>query len=165
MTADTTTNSSETQARRLEVVYDQLSALLGQPDVAQRLRTAPGEQEWSALQVVGHMAEMIPYWLDHCHRLIAASLEPPQFGRTLDAPERLAGVEAGATSDAQELLSRLKQVMEAAARDIRHMTEADLSKTGIHVRQGTMTVADVVEQLIVGHAEAHLAQVQDALKI
>jgi uncharacterized damage-inducible protein DinB len=162
--ADISIHSSETQARRLERVYEQLNTLLHDPDVVPRLRTAPGEQAWSALQVIGHMVEMIPYWLQHCHRLIAATLEPPQFGRTLDAPERLAGVESATTSDATELLSQLQQVVEAAATDICQMTEAERSKTGIHVRQGTMTVADVVEQLIVGHAEAHVVQVQDALK-
>lgn len=165
MTPDIGTNSSETQARRLERVYHQLSTLLHHPDVVQRLRTAPGDHEWSALQVIGHMVEMIPYWLHHCHLLIAATLEPPQFGRTLDAPERLAGVEWAATREANELLSQLKQVVEAAAKDIRHMSEVERSKTGIHLRQGKMTVADVVEQLIVGHAEAHVVQVQDALKM
>ncbi len=164
MTADTRTHSSEAQAQRLERVYEQVSTLLHQPDVAQRLRTAPGEHEWSALQVIGHMVEMIPYWLHHCHLLIAATLEPPQFGRTLDAPERLAGVERATTRDADELLSQLKEAVEAAAKDIRDMSEVEQGKTGIHLRQGKMTVADVVEQFIIGHAEAHLVQVQDALK-
>jgi hypothetical protein len=164
MTTDTGMHSSDMQARRLERVYEQLNTLLHEQDVVPRLRTTPGDQAWSALHVIGHMVEMIPYWLHHCHRLIAATLEPPQFGRTLDAPERLAGVEAATTSDASELLSRLQQVVETAARDIRHMTEIERNKTGIHVRQGVMTVADVVEQLIVGHAEAHVIQVQEALK-
>jgi uncharacterized damage-inducible protein DinB len=139
--------------------------VLQQPEVAQRLRIAPGEQAWSALQVIGHMVEMIPYWLHDCHLLIAATGEPPRFGRTADAPERLAGVESAAMSDAHELLNQLKQVVEAAAKDIRHMSEFERGKTGIHLRQGQMTVADVVEQLIVGHAEAHVVQVQAALKM
>jgi hypothetical protein len=164
MTADISTTPSEAQARRLERVYEQVSALLHHPDVIQRLRTAPGEHEWSALQVIGHMVEMIPYWLQHCHRLITATHEPPQFGRTLDAPERLAGVERATTSDPDELLGQLKQAVEAAAQDIRRISEVERGKTGIHLRQGKMTVADMVEQLIIGHAEAHLVQVQDALR-
>ena len=164
MAADIRASSGEAQAQRLESVYEQLSRLLHHPDVVQHLRAAPGEQEWSALQVIGHMVEMIPYWLDHCHRLIAATLEPPQFGRTLDAPERLAGVEAAATRDTNALLDQLKQVVEAAAKDIRHMSEFERGKAGIHLRQGQMTVADAIEQLIVRHAEAHLVQVQAALK-
>lgn len=164
MTAHPSADSSEAQAQRLERVSEQLSTLLRQPDVAQRLRTAPGEHEWSAVQVIGHIVEMIPYWLHHCRRLIAASAEPPQFGRTRDAPERLAGVEAVATRDAEELLGLVQHIVEAAAKDIRHMSDVERGKIGIHVGHGEMTVADVIEQLIVGHAEAHVAQVQGALK-
>jgi hypothetical protein len=164
MAAAISTAPSEAHARRLERVYEQLSTLLHHPDVVQRLRTAPGDHDWSALQVIGHMVEMIPYWLHHCHLLIAATIEPPQFGRTRDAPERLAGVAWATTSDADELLGQLKAAVAAAAKDIRHMSEGERGKTGVHVRQGKMTVADVVEQLIIGHAEAHLVQVQDARK-
>jgi hypothetical protein len=164
MTAASGIPESQTQAARLERVYHQLHTLLHDPDVVPRLHTAPGEDAWSALQVVGHLVEMIPYWLHQCHRLIAATGEPPQFGRTEGAPERLAGVEAAATSDATHLLSQLQQVTYAAAKDIRHMTEAERNKTGVHVRQGTMSVAEVVEHVIIGHAEAHVVQVQEALK-
>jgi hypothetical protein len=165
MTTDRHTSSSEAQALRLERVSEQLNTLLHQPDIVQRLRTAPGDEAWSALQVIGHMIEMIPYWLDHCHRLIAATRQPPQFGRELDAPERQAGVELVATREANELLNQLKQVVAVATKDIRRMSEVERSKTGIHLRQGQMSVADVVEHLIVGHAEAHLIQVEDILKM
>ncbi len=66
MTASVEENPGEAQARRLERMNEQLAALMRQPDVARRLRTAPGENEWSAMQTVGHVAEMIPYWLSHC---------------------------------------------------------------------------------------------------
>jgi len=85
VTAGTEENPGEAQARRLETVYEQLAALLRQPEVAQRLRAAAGENEWSAMQTVGHTVEMIPYWLSHCRALIAATAGPPRFGRTLDA--------------------------------------------------------------------------------
>lgn len=164
MSADTGTHTGEAQARRLERAYEQISAVLRRPDVAERLRDAPGEQGWSALQIVGHVIEMIPYWLDKCHVMIAAH-QPPQFGRTPNAPERLAGVALGTSRDADELIGQLKQAVEAAAKDIRGMTEAERSKIGIHSSQGSMTVAGVVERLIVEHAEAHVGQVQEALKL
>lgn len=101
---------------------------------------------------------------EYCHILIAATTEPPKFGRALDAPERLAGVERAAARDADELLGLLKGEVEAAAQVIRHMSGMQRGKIGIHVRQGAMTVADVVEVLIVGHAEDHLRQVQATLQ-
>jgi uncharacterized damage-inducible protein DinB len=164
VTAGTQENPGEAQARRLENVYEQLAALLRQPDVARRLRAAPGENEWSAMQTVGHTAEMIPYWLSHCRTLIAATAGPPRFGRTLDAPERLAGVERGATGTPDEFLRQLNDEVQAAAKAIRHMPAAERGRKGIHLRRGEMTVADVVEVFIVAHAEEHLVQVQAALR-
>jgi uncharacterized damage-inducible protein DinB len=162
VTADTEERPGEAQARRLESVYEQLAGVLRQPDVAQRLRDAPGENEWSAMQTVGHMAEMIPYWLSHCRTLIAAA-EPPRFGRTLDSPERLAGVEQGAAGTPDEFLRRVNVEVQAAAQAIRRMPAAERGKKGIHLRRGEMTVADVIEVFIVAHAEEHLAQVRAAL--
>ena len=111
------------------------------------------------------MVEMIPYWLNHCRAMMAATAEPPHFGRSLDAPERLAGVERGAAGEPDELLRLLADEVQTAVRAIRQMSAAERSKKGIHVRRGEMTVADVVEVFIVTHAEDHLAQVRAALRI
>ena len=103
MKVETEANSAEGQARRLEGVYEGTTALLSRPDMAQRARVAPGEDEWSAVQILGHMVEIIPYWLDDCHKIIAAAGEPYQFGRSLDAPERLAVVQRPETEKPGEL--------------------------------------------------------------
>jgi uncharacterized damage-inducible protein DinB len=163
VTASPETNFSETQARRLESVYSQLMTLLHQPYVAQRLRTAPDNDEWSALQVLGHLVEMIPYWLGHCRTLIAAH-EPPHFGRTLDAPERLAAVEPDTLKQPEALVSLLEAEIQAAAKTLRQLTPAERHKTGIHVKRGEMTVDEILEQFIVAHAEDHLVQVRAALQ-
>lgn len=153
----------EAHARRLERVGEQLTTLLRQPEVAQRGRAAQSQEVWSAMQTLGHTIEMIPYWLHHCQTLIAAA-EPPGFGRTLDAPERLAGVERGATDDADELLRRLNDEVRTAANAIRNMSAEERGKKGHHLRRGAMTVADVIEVFIVSHAEEHLEQVRAALQ-
>jgi hypothetical protein len=163
MTASSEVNPGEAQARRLESVYEQLNTLLLQPEVVQRFRTAPGENEWSALQVLGHMTEMIPYWLSHCRTVIGAA-EPPHFGRTLDAPERLAAVDPAALRDPVELMRLLGIEVRNAARTIRQFSPAERQKKGIHIRQGVMTVDDMLERFILTHAQDHLAQVQTALQ-
>lgn len=153
----------EAQARRLEAAAEQIASLLRQPDVAQRLRSNPGENEWSAMETVGHVIEMIPYWLDHCRKLIAATGDPPQFGRTLDAPERLAGVERGAKGDPDELIRLLREEARSAAQTIRNWSETDRAKKGIHNRRGEMTVGEVIEHFVVAHAEDHVNQIRAAL--
>src|SRR5437588_459572 len=106
MTSDPAPDSAEGQARRLEAVYQQMAALLSDTRVAQRLRAA-GPDEWSAVEIVGHMTELIPHWLHDAQTLIAASGDPPAFCRNLDAPERLEAVQRAATSDPDELLRAL----------------------------------------------------------
>jgi len=157
-------NSGETQATRLERVYAEVARLLNDPKVSSRLRAAPEKDAWSAMQTLGHVTEMIPYWLNHCSVLIAATGPPPRFGRTAGSPERLAGVAQGAAATPEALLARLDQEVRAAARTIRTLTPAERSKRGISGERGEMTVAEVVESFVVAHAEEHLAQVQAALR-
>ncbi len=162
MENDVTT--AEAQVRRLEQVYEQLEAELQQPAVIQRLRHPAGDNEWSAMQILGHMVEMIPYWLRQCQALIAATGNPPQFGRTLDAPERLEGVERGATRNPDELMRLLKQEITIATETVRAMSPVERDKKGIHIRRGEMTIADILETFVVSHAEDHLAQVRKTLR-
>jgi DinB superfamily len=159
-----TENRGETQAKRLERMYEEVAELLRDPGVASRLRTAPGKDEWSAMQALGHMTEMIPYWLNHCRTLIAATGAPPAFGRTAGSPERLAGVAHGASAEPEVLLSQLRKEVQAAAATIRKLSPVERDKRGISRERGEMTVTEVIESFIVGHAEEHLAQVQAALR-
>jgi hypothetical protein len=157
-------NPGETQAKRLERVCEEVTSLLRDPRVTARLGTAPGADAWSAMQVLGHMTEMIPYWLNWCRVLIAATGEPPRFGRTAGSPERLAGVAHGATSKPDVLLAQLEREVRAAAGAIRTLSAAERSKRGRSSEGGEITVGEVIESFIVGHAEEHLAQVQTALR-
>ena len=164
MTTHTAESPGEAQAKRLERVHEQVARLLGDPGVASRLRTAPGENEWSAMQVLGHMTEMIPYWLNHCRVLVAATGDVPTFGRAPGSPERLAGVAHGATAQPDALLGQLREEVQSAAGTIRTLSSADRGKRGVYSGRGEMTVAEVLESFIVHHAEEHLAQVQAALQ-
>lgn len=153
--------TGEAQARRLEAVYEQLVQSLHTPDVAQKLAAQSGT-EWSVTEVLGHMVEMIPYWLAACQTILTADT-PPHFGRSLDAPERLAGVERGAHTSIQALLALLKPEVQKAAVMLRALTAAQRNKQGIHPTRGAMTVGEIIEGLILTHAEGHLVQIQAML--
>ena len=116
------------------------------------------------MQTLGHMTEMIPYWLNHCWTLIAATGTPPAFGRTPGSPERLAGVAHGTSADPDALLRQLHEAVRTAASVIRQLSTTERGKRGISTERGEMTVAQVIESFIVDHAEEHLAQVQGALR-
>jgi uncharacterized damage-inducible protein DinB len=163
MTAHAAEGPGETQAERLERVCGEVAKLMADPGVSARLRASPGDNEWSAMQTVGHMTEMIPYWLSHCRTLIAATGAPPTFGRTPGSPERLEGVARGAAAKPDVLLQELHDAVASAASAIRKLSMTERSKRGVYPGRGEMTVADVLESFIVSHAEEHLAQVQAAL--
>jgi hypothetical protein len=153
----------ESQARRLEDALKEIEAVLSRPDVQQRLRQAPGENEWSAMEILGHCVEMVPFWLKQCQGLIDASGDPPPFGRTLDSPERLEGVQHGKMGDPDAIMAELRREVAGGAARLRQLTGADRDKAGIHPRRGRMTVDDVVRIFIVEHAEEHVQQVRAAL--
>lgn len=159
-----TTRSAASQARRLGNVYEHVALLLRQPGTVHRLNEPRGEQDWSAMQIIGHMAEMIPYWLAHCHMLIATAAEVPQFGRLLDASERLEGVERGATGNPDEIMGLLQTEIHDAVTAIRSMSPAQRSKKGIHIRRGEMTVTEIIEVFLVAHGEEHVEQLRAALR-
>ncbi len=156
--------TAEGHANRLLAVNDQLQKVLSPTDVGRTWPEPPADADWTAPQILAHLVEMIPYWLDHCRRIIAAQGEPPPFGRLLDAPERLEGVERGAALTPGELLPQAEAEIRAAAAAIRAMSPAERGKIGLHIRRGEMSVADVIEVFIVAHAEDHLAQLREALR-
>ena len=165
MTEHRTVTSGETQAKRLEQVSDEVAKLLREPKVASRLRASPGESEWSAMQTLGHMTEMIPYWLHHCRVLIESTGDVPAFGRAPGSSERLDGVARGAVAQPDEMLARLQAEVRRAAATIRALSAAERSKRGINPERGEVSVAYVIESFIVDHAEEHLAQVKGALRV
>lgn len=156
-------STAAVQARRLEAVYAAIAAAFEEPGVLERLRSAPAD-EWSTMQILGHMVEMIPYWLSHCQAMIAAQDGPVKVGRALDASERLAGVERGAAATPEGLLQALGQAVTRGSAAIQAMTPAEREQRGEHVRLGAVTVAQLIEMTIITHAEDHLAQIRQTLQ-
>jgi uncharacterized damage-inducible protein DinB len=164
MNAETGATSAEEQAQRLEDVYEGALTLLSRPHIARRAYSVPGEDNWSAVQILGHMVEVVPYWLDHCRKVIVAAGEPYHFGRSLDDPDRLAAVQRPESETSGHLLRLLSEEVRRAASAIRQMTPAELKMIGTYKGQDEMTVAEIIEVFIVAHCENHLAQMRAALE-
>jgi hypothetical protein len=62
------------------------------------------------------------------------------------------------------LVTQLRDEVRSAASTLRTLSEVERGKRGIHSERGEMTVTEIIESFIVGHAEDHLAQVQAALR-
>src|SRR5690349_19261896 len=100
MTTNSAVEHAAEQANRLEVAASAMAALVRQPANAHHLRPKPGSNEWNVMETVGHCVEMIPYWVEQIHLMIAATgTELPRIGRALDSDIRLAGPASGDTSE------------------------------------------------------------------
>jgi DinB superfamily len=161
--SESSTSPGEGQAQRLEAILASLESVLNQPGVSERLRAAPGPEEWNTLQVLGHLIEIVPYWLHHCLTISQAQGEPPAYGRTLDSPERLEGVEHGAHGDLDSLMDEFREEVRKGAATIRGFSAEELQKVGIHNRVGPITVEESINHWILEHGEAHVQQIKSTL--
>jgi uncharacterized damage-inducible protein DinB len=144
-----------TDAERLEATIDELAArltALPEPTFTQRTEA----EEWTAAEVVGHMTELLPYWA----RVAAAVAAEPgrSFGRALDDPDRVGAVASANEVPRGESLARLRHATHEASQTIRAFDATQWDTAGVHATSGSMTVGEMVHQLMVDHAIAHAHQ-------
>jgi hypothetical protein len=129
---------------------------------------APGpESSWGPREVLAHVGEMLPYWLGEIERILDGGVapgggEPPAFGRLEEDPIRVQVIGRDRSFPARELLARIEVEGRRVATRLRAL-EADAGLLGRHPTRGDLSIADVAERMIVGHAEAHLGQLRESV--
>src|SRR6187431_565858 len=102
-------------AERLEATVDELAArLTALPEPSFTRRT--GVDDWTAAEVVGHMAELLPYWAGVASAVAAEPGRP--LGRALDDPDRMGAVTAANAIPRGESLARLRHATHEASQVI-----------------------------------------------
>ena len=128
----------------------------------------PGpESSWGPREVLAHVSEMLPYWLGEIERILDGGVapgggEPPAFGRLEEDPIRVQVIGRDRSFPARELLARIEVEGRRVATRLRAL-EADAGLLGRHPTRGDLSIADVAERMIVGHAEAHLGQLRESV--
>jgi hypothetical protein len=87
---------------------------------------------------------------------IEFSRTPDEWEQRREAVEELAGVPL------DELIGRLEGSVARAAADLRRIPDARWSRTGRHWLEGELTVAGIVETLMLHHVEEHAEQAHAA---
>ena len=154
------------EAIRLSVQhsYDELNQLIDGPLALldpTKLYKIPAENEWSIMQNLAHIVEIMPYWANEIEKLVA---HPGQnFGRTQQHEGRLKAIsEHGGDSleQVKEALPgsyvRLQQVLD-------NLRDSDLELTGVHPRFGEKSLDWFIEDFVTGHLIAHLEQIRGTL--
>lgn len=144
-------------AEKLNQVHQELRAEA--VDYPAELRMIlPAAEEWCAMELLGHIAEMHYSYVSRAETLIAAPGAP--LARAMDSPERLEGIAEGNAGSFEEALARLEEARLHALAFLDRVTAEEMAIQGHHSALGPMTVRDVFDRTIVGHARNHLNQLR-----
>ncbi len=126
---------------------------------AEALNWKPAEDKWSVMEVLVHVDEAIPYWLDEINRL----LEKPgtEWGRGLQDERRLAALAAVGSRSPEEVLASIGKAKEQVALVLGPITDDELQQESPsrNPRFGTKPLSFVIQHLLVDHAASHVKQI------
>jgi hypothetical protein len=115
-------------------------------------------ERWDRRQVLAHVAEMLPYWVEQVE-LVAAGDEVP-FGRARSNPQRIGAIERDRREDPSRLLDRVDEGLGAVLVLLDRLDDDALARSGRHQVLGEMTVAAIVDRFLVDHLEEHADQLE-----
>jgi uncharacterized damage-inducible protein DinB len=121
----------------------------------------PRAGEWTVINTLAHVAEILPYWAHQAEAILRSPGAP--FGRTHEDPDRIAAVEQHAADTLAEVLERVRRGLDESLSTLRSIPAAEWGKAGVHSRRGSMTITDVVDSFLCSHAEEHLRQIRETL--
>ena len=119
----------------------------------------PAEDKWSVMEVLVHVDEAIPYWLDELNNL----LEKPgtEWGRGLQDERRLAALATVGSRSLEEVLVSIKKAKEQIALVLGPITDDELKQESPsrNPRFGIKPLSFVIQHLLVDHAASHVRQI------
>ena len=128
---------------------------LGSPD------PETGER-WSVRNVMGHMAEALPFWTDQVRQVLAGA---EQTGRgEAGYVGRREGIEAKSKETEEQLRGRMSAAIDGVSRVLATLKDSDLDREFLHrSRTGDrrMRLGEFIDQLLVGHLEEHVEQISE----
>ena len=154
------------EAIRLSVQksYAELNQLIDGPlaslDSA-KLYQPPVENEWSIMQNLAHVAEIMPYWANEIEKLVA---RPGQnFGRTMQNEGRLQAIREHGSDSLEQMKAALPGSYARLQEVLSKLTDSDLELTGIHSRYGEKSLDWFIEEFVTQHLINHVEQIRICL--
>src|SRR5258708_39810579 len=155
----TTPANPKTEAIRQSVQksYADLNQLIDGPLASldtSKLYQLPAENEWTIMQNLAHIVEIMPYWAGEIEKLVAT---PGQnFGRTAQDERRLAAINERGTDSLEQIKAVLPGSYARLDEVLSSLRDSDLELTGQHSRYGEKPVGWLVEEYVTGHVSGHL---------
>ncbi|TBL78707.1 DinB family protein [Paenibacillus thalictri] len=150
--------SNKQAVQSVETTLEQIIAIAEKlPDEVVRYK--PAEDKWSVLEVLCHLEEALPYWLEEIQRVVAAP--GSEWGRGLTHEGRLQAVAEANSRSLDDVLPKLGAVKRLIRETLTSISEEALQQQAPsrNPRFGTKPLQFIVDHLLVEHAATHLAQI------
>jgi hypothetical protein len=121
------------------------------------------EASWGPMELLAHVAEMLPFWLGEVEKILAGAPEPVPFGRLGSDPTRIAIIGRDRTLPVGELYVRIHDGLARWSGRVETLSPTQLEKVGLHPRLGEMSVAAIVDRQVVQHVDEHVRQLDAIL--
>jgi uncharacterized damage-inducible protein DinB len=118
----------------------------------------PADDIWSGLEILGHVAEFIPYWTGQILQIVT---DPTQeWGRTHADTARIEAVNRASSRTVADLSDDIRARVQTSSATLREMTDAQLAveAPSRNPRWGVKPASFIADELLVGHVEKHARQ-------
>ena len=127
----------------------------------EKLYQTPEPDEWSLMENVAHIIEVMPYWGDEIAKPVAA---PGQnFGRTHQHEGRLRAIAEHGKDNLAQAKAALPGSYEHLDRILSTLKDSDLTIQGHHAKYGDRDLAWFIKEFVTQHLESHIDQIERAL--
>jgi len=133
-------------------------ATLFAPESDETLHHRPAEGEWSAIEVVGHLADLDAFNRTQRFNAILIEENPALPAYEPDARVTEADYQALSANDALNLLKRERDLITTLLETLR---PHELARTGLHPRDGERTLLQLADMR--NHDRTHLEQAAAAI--
>ncbi len=121
----------------------------------------PAPTEWTVMEILAHLLELMPYWGDEIEKLVA---NPGQnFGRTQEDEVRLAAVHNHGSEKLDYIKAALPGSFARLEEVLSKLQDSDLALTGVHSRRGEQTLEYFMPDFVTAHLKAHVSQIRQTL--
>jgi hypothetical protein len=118
-------------------------------------------ERWDRGNVLGHVAEMLPYWTGQVRAVLGGAGE---LGRdSVGSAQRRMGIDSGREAGEDGLLTRVDEGMAGVEALLAEMSDADLDRRVRFRSADSQREEDLrfaLEGLLIGHLEDHLEQLR-----
>lgn len=128
-----------------------------------QLTWKPTETEWSVMEVLSHVEEVIHYWVSELQRVIDT---PGPWGRGMDSPARLEAIRKAHSRSFQDVKTGMISAKVVTLSAFDELKEEHLAIEAPHrnPKFGVKTMNFLVEHFLVEHLQKHITQIQRVQK-